>query len=390
MRSFILKRYCNAHEKCDNKTMLGFGRKNKDSVEITISSSTVVRVLLLTIGSLIFLAAVKQAQHALIMIATAFFLALALNNPVKWLGKWIPGKRKGDRKLATGLSFLLIIVLLAGFLASIVPPLVRQTSNFIDVVPGLVEDARDENTSLGRFIRRYHLQDQTEKLSGELSERLGNLGTSAVGTFSRVTSSILSTFTVLVLTFMMLIEGPAWLAFAQRLVPDGREEHYKKLGRDMNRVITGYVNGQVTLAALAAVLITPVLFLLNISYPIALMVIVFICGLIPLVGATIGAIIVSVVALFTTPLSALAILMYYLLYQQIENYVLQPKIQSNSTNMSPLLVFSSVIIGVNFGGLLGGLVAIPVAGCLRIIMLDYLTSRKILSRSESQKATTQP
>ncbi|MCA9327690.1 AI-2E family transporter, partial [Candidatus Saccharibacteria bacterium] len=144
-------------------------------------------------------------------------------------------------------------------------------------------------------------------------------------------------------------------------------------------VIQGYVNGQVLLAAVASLLIVPMLFILNISYPVALMVIVFICGLIPMVGHTIGAIIVTTVALFHSIPAAIIILSYYILYQQIENYVVQPRIQANSTDMSPLLVFVAVLLGANFGGLLGALVAIPVMGCFRILVLDYLERRNILT-----------
>jgi predicted PurR-regulated permease PerM len=358
--------------------MFGLKRRRKDDLmEVTVSNSTVVRVLVLAMESFIFLLAVRQAKHSIILILTAFFLALALNSPVHWLSQRLPGKRRGNRKLATGLSFLIIIALLAAFLASIVPPLVRQTSTFIDAAPRLIEDARSENSGLGHFIRRYHLQDQTDKLSNELGDRLGNIGGNAVTGIGRVGSSIFSTLTILVLTFMMLIEGPRWIAFSKRLIPNAREAHLDRIGEDMYRVVTGFVNGQVTLAALAATLILVPLFAFHVSYPIALFVIVFICGLI----------IVCTVALFHSPLAALGMLIYYVTYQQIENYVLQPRIQANSTNMSPLLVFSSVIIGVNFGGLFGGLVAIPLAGCLRIVVLDYLETRNLLSKAEVAKVT---
>jgi predicted PurR-regulated permease PerM len=143
----------------------------------------------------------------------------------------------------------------------------------------------------------------------------------------------------------------------------------------MYKVICGYVNGQVLLAAIAALLITPALFVLHISYPLALMVVIFVCGLIPLFGHTIGAIIITIVALFHSPWSALIILAYYILYMQIENYLIQPHIQSNTTNLSPLLVFMAVVIGVEFDGLFGGLVAIPIMGCLRVFVIDYLHSR---------------
>jgi predicted PurR-regulated permease PerM len=368
--------------------MFNLGRKNKQhEVELTVSNRTVIRVLVLNILSFLFVVAARQASHALILIFTAFFLALALNAPVHWLSKRIPGKKRRSRTLATSLSFFVIIALLAGFLASIVPPLIRQTSSFISEAPHLVEDARNENSGLGRTIRKYHLQDQTDKFSSELSARLKNLSGSAVSTFTRVTGSIFSVLTVLVLTFMMLNEGPRWIEFAKRLIPDEKESHLAQMAHDMYRVITGFVNGQVTLAALAATLIIVPLLLFHVSYPIALVVIVFICGLIPLVGHTIGAVIVSTVALFHSPVSAIAMLTYYITYQQIENYILQPKIQANSTNMSPLLVFSSVIIGVSFGGLFGGLVAIPLAGCLRIVILDYLTRRHLIDKAEALDQT---
>jgi len=132
------------------------------------------------------------------------------------------------------------------------------------------------------------------------------------------------------------------------------------------------------LALIAALMLLPAMIILDVPYALALTVVVFICGLIPLVGHTIGAVLVSTIALFHSPWSALIILAYYILYQQIENYIVQPRIQANSTNMSPLLVFTSVIVGVSFGGLLGGLVAIPVAGCIRIALLDYLHTKKII------------
>lgn len=366
--------------------MFNFGKKSgRTEVELTASNRTVLRILALVILSFVFLAAVRQAVHALLLIFTAFFLTLALNEPVRWAASRLPGKRKGSRSMATGIAFVLIIIIFGGFLASIVPPLVQQTTNFIEVAPGLVEDVRDENSSLGNFVRRYKLEDEVDRLSGELSDRLGNVSGTAVSTASRVGSSIFSTLTVLALTFMMLAEGPRWVAFGKRLVPAERRDHVDGLVRDMYKVIKGYVNGQVVLAALAASLILVPLIILDISYPVALMVIVFICGLIPMVGHIIGAIIVSAVALVTSPWAALSILAYYFLYQQIENYIVQPRIQANTTNMSPLLVFSSVIIGVNLNGLFGGLVAIPVAGCLRILILDYLNNRNLLEAPAKQK-----
>lgn len=361
-------------------------RDKNDVMDINIPNRVVVRVMLVVVATLIALAAVKQAGHALVLIFTAFFLSVALNAPVHWVAQRLPGKRKGSRAAATAISFLVVVALLAAFVVSIVPPLVDQTSNFIGRIPELSRQVHDKDTGVGRLVAKYKLQDDINKFSSQLSDRLGNVSGAAVTGVQKFGSSVFALLTVLVLTFMMLIEGPRWKAFLMDLVPDERQARVERLTADMYRVVKGYVNGQVVLALIASLMLLPGLLLLHVPYPAALVVVVFICGLIPLVGHTIGAIIVTLVALFQSPLSAVLILAYYILYQQIENYIIQPRIQANSTNMSPLLVFSAVIIGVNFGGLLGGLVAIPVAGCIRIALLDYLRTKKIIEPSTFRAA----
>jgi predicted PurR-regulated permease PerM len=186
---------------------------------------------------------------------------------------------------------------------------------------------------------------------------------------------------------MMLVEGPRWVAYIREIVPDRHHKMADRMSEEMYRVVKGYVNGQVILAALASVLIIPAVLLLHISYPAALLVVIFVCGLIPMVGHTIGAVIVTIVALFHSTSSAVIILIYYILYQQIENYLIQPRIQANATNMSPLLVFMSVVIGLSFGGIVGGLVAIPIAGCLRIAVLEYLRTNNIISSANFEQTT---
>lgn len=360
--------------------MLGFHAKDKENtVTLTITNRTVIRVLILVSISIIALAALKRAEHAIILVFTAIFLALALNAPVHRVAGALPGKLRGNRTFGTAMSFLLVVILLGAFLFAVVPSVVQQTGQFISAAPGLIEDAQTQNNELGRFVQSHNLEGQVNTLSAQLKERLQNSAGTAFTTISHIGSSIFSVLTILVLTFMMLIEGPHWVGMADELVPDGRQKHVRQLAADMYKVIRGYVNGQVTLATIAAVLIFPALVILGISYPLALMVVIFVCGLIPMVGHTIGAVIVTLVALFHSVPSAAIILAYYILYQQIENYVIQPRIQANSTNMSPLLVFAAVVIGLSFGGLIGGLVAIPIAGCLRVLVLDYLESRHLLS-----------
>lgn len=362
------------------------GKNTPPQVLVSVSNRTLFRIFAVIFIFLLLVAAVRQAAPALVLLFTAFFLALALNAPVQWLANHLPGKAKGSRSLATTISVALVLAVFVGFLASIVPTFIRQIGGLVDTVPAFVNDLNDSNTEIGGFIQKYNLQDQVSAFSNDLSGRLQDFAGTTVGALGSIGSSAFATLTVLVLTFMMLVEGPHWVRVAEDLVPKHRRKHTRDLSRAMYKVIKGYVNGQVILAAMAAILILPVIWAAGVAYPIALMVVVFICGLIPMVGHTIGAIIATVVALFTSPLAAAIVLGYYFLYQQIENYLIQPRVQANSTNMSPLLVFAAVVLGVNFGGLLGGLVAIPIMGCIRILVIDQLTRRHILE-SKAAKQT---
>ncbi len=366
-------------------------RRSKEipEVAITVTTETFIRLALLTVGTIILLIAAHKAAHALLLIFTAFFLALALNSPVRWIGARLPGKRRDNRTLATTLSFLIVLLLITSFVFSVGPPLVKQTENFANVAPSLVRDFRGQDSWTGRFIRDHHLDKQVDSVSNQLSQRLKHAGGSAFSTAQRVGSSVFSMLTIWVLTFMMLIEGPRWLGLMRDMIPDRHHVMTDRVSRDMYKVIKGFVNGQVALSALASVMILPAVLILHIGYPVALLVVIFLCGLIPMIGHTIGAIIVTLVALFHSTGSALIILAYYILYQQIENYLIQPRVQANTTNMSPLLVFMSVVIGISFGGLFGGLVAIPVGGCLRIAALEYLHTKNIIDEKTFEKVTTE-
>ena len=362
----------------------------KDQTELVISTGTYFRIAFLIVATILGLSALKTMAHSLVLIFIAFFLALALNGPVSWLARRFPGKIKGSRSAATTASFIIVVLLLGAFLASLVPPLVKQTESFVKAAPQLVRDISTQNGPLGDVVRHYNLESQLNKAASQLGERIKNSSGQAFTTVKSVGSSVFAMLTILAMTFMMLVEGPRHLAFLQQLVPKRRQAMAARVAGDMYRVVKGYVNGQVTLAAVAAILISPALFWFHVSYPIALVFVIFICGLIPMIGHTIGASIVTVVALFTSTQAALVTLAWYIIYQQLENFLVQPRIQANSTDMSPLLVFASVVIGVSFSGLLGGLVAIPVAGCIRVAVLEYLRAKDMIDDNpEIKKEVTE-
>lgn len=352
-----------------------FSRRPSEEVALTISARTFFKVLLLILVTIFILTVVQRTLPAFTLIVIAFFLALALNAPVSWVSRHLPGKLRNNRSLATALAFLIVVAILVGFIVSVVPPVIRDTETFIARAPTTLQDLRGRYSDVNDFIIRYHLQGQVQQLSNELSSRLQSSTEAAFTAVTSIANSLFSMLLTLVLTFMMLAEGPIWIDFLSELVPEHRRKHVEKLTRDMYRAVRGYVNGQLLLAVIAAVLILPGFIIFNVPYPFALMGLVFIAGLIPLVGHTFGALIVSFIALFHSPWSALGILIYYILYQQVETYLIQPRIQSNRTSLSPLLILISLLVGASFAGLLGGLLAIPLVACLRIWLVDYLDAR---------------
>lgn len=346
--------------------------------EVTVSNRTVVRLILLTVGTFIGIRFALNVSNVLVLIFIAFFLALALNPAVGWLTRKLKLK---SRTAATAIAYLAVLAILGAFLTYVVPPLVHQTIVFVENVPDTIHSLQTDDTAAGRFVRNYGLDEQLEGFKNNISERTQDIRQPVIATAGRVGSALVSIITVLVLTFMMLVEGPGWIKRYLRMLPKKRREHHEMLAGKMYRVVTGYVNGQLLLALIAASFAFTVLViastLLDVSVnAIALAGILLFTGLIPMIGNTIGGIIVTLACLFVSVPLALIMAGFFILYQQIENVTLQPYIQAKYNELSPLLVFAAALLGIGFGGLLGGLIAIPLVGCLKILFLDYLERRE--------------
>lgn len=346
-------------------------------VEYTVSSRTVIRVILIVAGSLLAFRFVLNIAHVLQLVFYAFFLSLALNPAVTWISRKLALKR---RISATGIAYLLVTLIISVLFALIVPTLLRQTFDFVKNAPQTVASINDESSWLGKTVKHYHLEAQVEGLSQNIRERTKNLQQPVVTTAGKIGSALISILTVFVLTFMMLVEGPTWISKMLDLYPTHKRSRYKKLAMQMYEVVTGYVNGQLVLALIgasfnfAALVIASTL--LNVSInAVALAGILVFTGLIPMIGQLIGAVIIVTACLFVSLPLAIVMALFMLLYQQVENITLQPYIQSKFNELTPLIVFVAALLGVGFGGLLGAFIAIPLAGCIKIILSDYLERR---------------
>jgi len=343
-----------------------------------MSNETIIRIIAFIIGAGLLINFFESIRHPLTLIFVAFFLTLALNPAVTFLASKFKNK---NRIRATAIAYMVVVTVLIGFFALVLPPLVRQTAGFVEDVPQTLLDLEEDQSAIGDFVRRYELDDQITQFANEWASDSAAVTDQAVSTANRVVSNLVSIITVLILTFMMLVEGPKWIALFWKQYPASRREHSKMLAGKMHNVVTGYVNGQFLVAAIGAffavvaITIASAVFNVDGLNAIALGGIVFLLSLIPTIGVIISTIIVVMFSLFSSVPMAIALLIFFIIYQQIENSTIQPYIQSRASELTPLLVFSAAILGIGFAGLLGAIIAIPAAGCAKVLVEDYLSRR---------------
>jgi predicted PurR-regulated permease PerM len=362
-------------------------------VTVDVETKTVVRVLLgvsVFVG-LVFL--VWRLWPAIILVLVAGLLALALNPPVSILASRLPGK---NRALATAIAFLVVLGVLGTFIYVAVPPVVDQTNKFIQNLPVYVQDLSEKRGLVSDFINHYGLQDQLNQFVVGAQQQVGNIvqgiGSSVVNGVASVLTGIITLITIIVLTFLMLIEGPRWMDRVWNLyTDDDRLARHQRLANKMYKVVSGFVNGQVLVAAIAAaiglatLLILTSIFSVPVSAVIPLTGLIFITELIPLIGPPIGVLIACIVLLFNDPGAALAYLIYYVIYLQIEGNFIQPLVQSRTVALSALAIIVALIFGITILGLVGGILAIPLAGCIRVLLLDYMEHRKHKAEAHKKK-----
>lgn len=343
------------------------------STDITISNKTIIRIILIVAATFMVFKFISNITHPLTMIFFAIFLALALNPAVSWISKKLKIK---SRAAATGIAYISVLAILSGFMLAVVPPLFSQTRDFVQTLPTTIDNLQDSNTGVGRLVSKYNLEEYVGDIADDMRSRLKYLPAPVLSTASRIGGGIVSTIAVLVMTFMMLVEGPGWINMFLKLQPAKKRAHRKELALKMYGTVTGYVNGQLLIASIAAtfamvsMVIMSRIFGVTIN-AVGLAGIIALTGLIPMIGNTLGAIIVVLVCALTSFPLAIGMGIFFLIYQQIENVTIQPYIQSKKNELTPLLVFIAALCGIGIGGLIGGFVAIPLAACARILLKDY-------------------
>jgi predicted PurR-regulated permease PerM len=323
-----------------------------------------------TLGVLLALvigAAVTQLSTVLIYIGVALFLALGLDPLVSWLEQRMP------RPLAIVIVFAVVIIAFAGLLFAVIPLIVDQASNFIDRFPQIVSDFTKSGfvttveSQLGGVI---DIDDAVKSATGFVQDpnNLLALGGGLLAVGSGIASGATGSVIVLILTLYFLASLRSMKKVTYRFVPANKRPAFASLTEDVTGAVGRYVVGQIGLAAINGILSLIFLSIIGAPLPALFAFVAFLASLIPLVGTLTGSLVIVLVCLFASPLTALVALIYYVVYMQVEAYVLSPRIMNRAVSVPGSIVVIAAVAGGTLGSVLGALVAIPVAASAIIIV----------------------
>ncbi len=328
------------------------------------------------LGALLAIGAVgmlRDLSNVLTLIVVALFLALALDPGVSAL------TRRGlQRGWAVLVVVLAVVAVFAGLISAVLPPLITQATQLATSMPSLVNSLLQSRT-LNRLNEQYGIITQ---LSQELQSRVTNGQTlmqlfgGILGAGQAVVSGVFAVFTVLVLTLYFLASLRTITEAGYRLVPASRRERVRLIGDEIIRRIGGYVAGQIAIATINAFCTFVLVSILGLPYALVLAIVVGSFGLIPLVGATLGALVVILVGLFESWQTGLILVVYYVVYQQVENYLISPRVMARTVAVPGTVAVVAALAGGTLLGLLGALVAIPIAAAVLLVVQEVVIPRQ--------------
>ena len=335
-----------------------------------------VRTILATIGlvlaTFIGLYLVVLLRRVEMWLIVAAFFAVVLNQPVEFVRRHL--------HISRGLSVLFVYVLgilmVSGMLYVVIRPVVTEVRNFADNFDTYLEEARAGEGRIGELVKRYELDKKFDENRDEIEAWASSAGGGAVNVAQSVANGLLALVTILVLSVLMILYGPEMLRSGVGILSPPRRERLTAVARDCSRAITGYVMGNLLISVIAAVVTYVGLWVFGVPFREVLALWVGFADLIPLVGATLGAIPTVGVAFLHSTEAGIGVLILYIVYQQFENHVLQVAIMSKTVQINQLFVLVSVLLGVELLGFIGALLAIPAAGIIQVIVRDLWDNRR--------------
>jgi predicted PurR-regulated permease PerM len=341
-----------------------------------------VRTILAVIGLVLATAValwlfVRLARIESILVVAAFF-AVVLNPVVELVQRRLHVRRG----FAVAIVFIVFFGLLGAMLYAFISPLVNQGQKFADDYPRLVREAKAGKGPFGGIVKRYKLDDKLDENRQKINDQFGKIGGGAFNVAKSVAAAVAVAITVIVLSLLMILYGPDMLTGALGMLSPPRRRRVQAVLRDCARALTGYVFGNFLISIIAGGATFIALLILDVPFRGVLALWVGFADLIPLVGATLGAIPAVLVAFLSSTTDGIAVLIFFIAYQQFENHVLQVQIMARTVQINQLVVLVSVLVGVELFGLLGALLAIPAAGVIQVIVRDLWDNRRKRPKDE--------
>jgi predicted PurR-regulated permease PerM len=326
----------------------------------------------LVLATVVLLAIVVATRQVLTWIVIAAVFAVALSPAVDWVGRhaaWC------GRPVATLLVFFVVLLTLAGIVTAFAVPLAQEGTRLAGQLPDLLDQARSGRGPVGELLSRTNALTYVEQNQSRISSFASGLTTPAAGLLRGVATGVAGTVTIFVLAYLMVLEGPRAVDSALGLVSPDTGARIRRVGGQCTRSVTGYLSGNLLISVICGVLTYLVLKVFGVPFAGLIALFVAIADLVPLVGATIGAVVAAAAGFIHSLPAGIAVVVFAVIYQQVENHVLQPVIFSRTVSVDPLTVIVAILIAGSLAGVLGTLLAIPVASMIQVIARDVWAQR---------------
>jgi predicted PurR-regulated permease PerM len=315
---------------------------------------------------------VIEARQVITWFFIAVLFAIALMPAVDVL------ERRGlSNSVAVSLVCLGALVVVGLIAWAFIPPLVQQTTDLIEQVPDAIHQITAGRGPLGFLQSDYGLADKArEALEHQTGGSVLGFTAPALGIVKGVLTAVAATVAIFFLVFFLLREGRRWVEAGLDLVPAASRPRWERILAGVTRTIRGYVTGNLLISLIAGLVAFVTFEATGIPYAVPLALLVAVLDLIPLVGATIATVLAAAVALAQGVVPFIIVLAVLVVYQQIENHLLQPFVYGRTVQLSPLMVLIAVLVGGEIAGIIGALIAIPIAGSLQVVLLELIAARR--------------
>jgi predicted PurR-regulated permease PerM len=345
--------------------------------EVPVRASVPVRTILATIGlilaTVVAVLFVMRVEQVLVWMLIALFFTVAIYPVVNFVQRRMTWCR---RSLATLVVFLVVILVLGGLLTAFAVPLATQGTDLAGQLPTIIGDARAGRGPVGDLLERTNALQFVQNNEARIREFATGLGTPALNLLRGIGTGIVAAVTIFVLSYLAVLEGPKVVDGTLALFPAQRAERIRRVTRDCAKTVTGYISGNLLISAICGILTYAVLKFSGVQFAALIALFVAIADLIPLVGATLGAVVASIAAFLHSVPAGIAVVIFFIIYQQLENHLLQPVIFARTVKLNPLAVLIAILLATELAGILGALLAIPVAGIIQVVLRDVWDHRR--------------